>query len=78
MIPTVAALILVTTAGKIGAEASRPLAQRGTGMRFSKSGLDASIARGDLETNSQDLEALLGRPTTSLANVIGEAPRRYT
>src|SRR5262249_742863 len=43
-----------------------------------QSGLDASIARGDLETNSQDLEALLGRPTTSLANVIGEAPRRYT
>ncbi len=26
--------------------------------------LDASIARGDLETNSQDLAQLLGRPTT--------------
>jgi NAD(P)H dehydrogenase (quinone) len=39
--------------------------------------IDASIARGDLETNSQDLEALLGRPTTSLANVIGEARHRY-
>lgn len=38
--------------------------------------IDASIARGDLETNSQDLEALLGRPTTSLANVIGEARHR--
>ena len=35
--------------------------------------LDVSIARGDLETNSQDLEQLLGRPATSLADVIGEA-----
>jgi len=34
--------------------------------------LDLSIARGDLETNSQDLEQLLGRPATSLADVIGE------
>jgi NAD(P)H dehydrogenase (quinone) len=34
--------------------------------------LDASISRGDLETNSQDLEHLLGRPVTSLATVIGE------
>jgi NAD(P)H dehydrogenase (quinone) len=34
--------------------------------------LDASISRGDLETNSQDLEQLLGRPATSLAVVIGE------
>jgi prevent-host-death family protein len=34
--------------------------------------LDASISRGDLETNSQDLEHLLGRPATSLAAVIGE------
>jgi hypothetical protein len=34
---------------------------------------DASIARGDLETRSQDLERLLGRPATSLADVIGEA-----
>jgi uncharacterized protein YbjT (DUF2867 family) len=38
--------------------------------------LDASISRGDLETNSQDLEQLLGRPATSLADVIGEA-RHY-
>jgi NAD(P)H dehydrogenase (quinone) len=35
--------------------------------------LDASIARGELETSSQDLEQLLGRPVTSLATVIGEA-----
>jgi len=35
--------------------------------------LDASIARGDLETKSQELEQLLGRPATSLADVIGEA-----
>jgi NAD(P)H dehydrogenase (quinone) len=35
--------------------------------------LDVSIARGDLETHSQDLEQLLGRPATSLADVIGEA-----
>jgi NAD(P)H dehydrogenase (quinone) len=35
--------------------------------------LDASIARGELETNSQDLEQLLGRPVTSLATVIREA-----
>jgi NAD(P)H dehydrogenase (quinone) len=34
--------------------------------------LDASISRGDLETNSQDLEHLLGRPVASLATVIGE------
>jgi NAD(P)H dehydrogenase (quinone) len=34
--------------------------------------LDASISRGDLETNSQDLEQLLGRPATSLADVIHE------
>jgi NAD(P)H dehydrogenase (quinone) len=34
--------------------------------------LDASISRGDLETNSQDLEHLLGRPATSLATVIVE------
>ena len=34
--------------------------------------LDASISRGDLETNSQDLKHLLGRPVTSLATVIGE------
>jgi len=35
--------------------------------------LDASIARGELETTSQDLEQLLGRPVTSLATVIREA-----
>jgi NAD(P)H dehydrogenase (quinone) len=32
--------------------------------------LDASIARGDLETNSQDLPQLLGHPATPLAEVI--------
>jgi NAD(P)H dehydrogenase (quinone) len=37
--------------------------------------LDASISRGDLETNSQDLEQLLGRRATSLADVIGETQR---
>ena len=35
--------------------------------------LDASIARGELETNSQDLAQLLGRPVTSLATAIREA-----
>ena len=39
--------------------------------------LDASIARGDLETRSQDLEQLLGRPATSLADVIGEAHNHH-
>jgi len=34
--------------------------------------LDASISRGDLETKSQDLEHLLGRPVISLATVIAE------
>ena len=39
--------------------------------------LDASIARGDLETNSQDLEQILGRPATPLAAVIAEAQQRH-
>jgi NAD(P)H dehydrogenase (quinone) len=39
--------------------------------------LDASISRGDLETKSQDLEHLLGRPVTSLAAVIGETQHRH-
>jgi NAD(P)H dehydrogenase (quinone) len=39
--------------------------------------LDVSIARGDLETNSQDLEQLLGRPATSLADVISEASHHH-
>jgi len=39
--------------------------------------LDASISRGDLETNSQDLEQLLGRPATSLADVIGAARHHH-
>jgi len=39
--------------------------------------LDSSISRGDLETNSQDLEHLLGRPVTSLAAVIGETQRHH-
>jgi NAD(P)H dehydrogenase (quinone) len=34
-------------------------------------GLDASIAAGDLETDSEDLVRLLGRPATSLADVVG-------
>jgi AcrR family transcriptional regulator len=32
--------------------------------------LDASIARGDLETNSQDLAQLLGRPATPLTRLL--------
>jgi NAD(P)H dehydrogenase (quinone) len=36
--------------------------------------LDASISRGELETNSQGLEQLLGRPATSLTDVIRETP----
>jgi NAD(P)H dehydrogenase (quinone) len=37
--------------------------------------LDASIARGDLETSSQDLAQLLGRPATLLTEVVAAAPR---
>jgi len=36
-------------------------------------GLDASIARGDLETNSQDLPRLQGRPATLLTDVVHAA-----
>jgi len=32
--------------------------------------LDASIAHGDLETASQDLPRLLGRPATTLTEVV--------
>lgn len=35
--------------------------------------LDASIARGELETESQDLARLLGRPATPLADVVRAA-----
>lgn len=35
--------------------------------------LDASIARGDLETGSQDLANLLGRPVTGLAEIVRSA-----
>jgi NAD(P)H dehydrogenase (quinone) len=35
--------------------------------------LDTSIARGDLETGSQDLAQLLGRPATPLTEVVGAA-----
>lgn len=35
--------------------------------------LDVSIAHGDLETDSQDLARLLGRPATPLADVVREA-----
>ena len=35
--------------------------------------LDASIARGDLETSGQDLAHLLGRPATPLTEVISAA-----
>ena len=35
--------------------------------------LDASIARGELETSSGDLERLLGRPATPLAEAVGAA-----
>jgi NAD(P)H dehydrogenase (quinone) len=37
------------------------------------SGLDSSIARGDLETSRKDLELLLGRPATLLADVVAAA-----
>jgi NAD(P)H dehydrogenase (quinone) len=36
-------------------------------------GLDASIAAGDLETDSEDLARLLGRPATPLAEVVRAA-----
>ena len=35
--------------------------------------LDASIARGDLETSSQDLAQLLARPAPPLTDVVGAA-----
>jgi NAD(P)H dehydrogenase (quinone) len=35
--------------------------------------LDASIAHGDLETQSEDLARLLGRPATPLTDVLGAA-----
>ncbi|NCT89433.1 SDR family oxidoreductase [Cellulomonas sp. APG4] len=35
--------------------------------------LDTSVAAGDLETDSRDLEQLLGRPVTPLADVVREA-----
>jgi uncharacterized protein YbjT (DUF2867 family) len=35
--------------------------------------LDASIAHGDLETHSEDLMRLLGRPATPLTDVLGAA-----
>ena len=37
--------------------------------------LDASIARGDLETASHDLAQLLGRPATILPEAVGAAYR---
>jgi len=39
--------------------------------------IDASIARGELETDSQDLEQLLGRPATALADVIRETHHQH-
>ncbi len=36
--------------------------------------LDASIAQGDLDTDSQDLAQLLGRPATPLIDVVRTAP----
>jgi NAD(P)H dehydrogenase (quinone) len=38
--------------------------------------LDASIANGDLETNSQDLERLLGHPATPLVDPVRAARGR--
>jgi NAD(P)H dehydrogenase (quinone) len=38
--------------------------------------LDASIAHGDLETSSQDLARLLGRPATALTDVVTMALNR--
>jgi predicted dinucleotide-binding enzyme len=39
--------------------------------------LDASIARGDLETSSHDLAQLLGRPATPLSQVVSSASDLY-
>jgi NAD(P)H dehydrogenase (quinone) len=44
-----------------------------TGAAHFVAALDASIARGDLETPSQDLEHLLGRPPTLLTDVVRAA-----
>ncbi len=46
-----------------------------TGAQFVAS-LDASIANGDLETNSQDLERLLGHPATPFVDAVRAAGRR--
>jgi hypothetical protein len=66
MIPNAAPLIPVTTAGKLGAEASRLLAQRGTPVR--------ALVPSDVATSPD----LLGRAVTSLADLIGEVHHHHS
>ena len=57
--------------GRISAAARRDYAAA-PAARF-VAALDASIARGELETSTQDLARLLGHPATPLAEVVGAA-----
>lgn len=58
-------------AGQYAAELEQAGVDAGTAAFLT--GLDASIAVGDLETDSTDLERLLGRPATPLADVVRAA-----
>ncbi|MFD6448410.1 NAD(P)-dependent oxidoreductase, partial [Promicromonospora sp. NPDC060204] len=49
------------------------LAGRDAGTAGCVAGIDASIAAGDLQTDSDDLDRLLGRPATPLADAIRAA-----
>ena len=52
---------------------------RGTGMDDATAGfvvaLEESVARGDLDVRGDDLERLLGRPATTLADALRAAQR---
>ncbi len=58
--------------GHLGRLAVQELLARGV-PASDVAAFDASIARGDLETSSQDLAQLLGRPATPLTDVVGAA-----
>ena len=83
MTPHVAPLILVTTAGKVGAEASRLLAQRGAPVRvlvrnpekmsaLAQAGVD--VCKGDLEDPATIDTAMRG--VTSVVLVSPAIPRQ--
>ena len=78
MTPTVAPLILVTTAGKIGAEASRLLAQRGTSVRVLVRNPEkvSALAQIGVEVCKGDLEdpATLDKATQGVTGVVLVSP----